>query len=62
MTNSDEIKGKFEQVKGAVKEQAGKLTNDPDLEAEGEVDQTAGKIQEKAGTVRRKVEETLDKI
>lgn len=59
MTNEDEIKGKFEQVKGNVKEQAGKALGDTDLEAEGEVDQAAGKIQETAGKVRRKIDETL---
>jgi uncharacterized protein YjbJ (UPF0337 family) len=60
--NEDEMKGKFDQVKGAVKEQAGKALDNPDLEAEGDVDQAAGKIQEKAGTVRRKIDEKLDRI
>ena len=59
--NEDEIKGKFDQVKGTVKEQAGKALDNPDLEAEGEVDRAAGKIQEKAGTVKRKIDETLDR-
>src|ERR1039457_2501288 len=30
----DEIKGKFHEVKGSVKEKAGKVTNNPDLKAE----------------------------
>lgn len=59
--NKDEMKGKFDQVKGAVKEQTGKALDNPDLEAEGEVDRAAGKIQEKAGTVKRKIDETLDR-
>lgn len=57
MINKDEVKGKAEQVKGAIKEQTGKLVGDPELEAEGEVDRAAGKVQEKAGAVRRKIEE-----
>ena len=33
--DKDRIEGKKEQAKGFIKEKAGKLTNDPDLEAEG---------------------------
>ena len=62
MINKDELKGKTNQVKGAVKEQTGKMLDDPDLQAEGEVEKTAGKIQEKVGTVRRTFDEaTKDK-
>jgi uncharacterized protein YjbJ (UPF0337 family) len=31
----DEAKGEFHDIKGRVKEQVGKLTNDPELETEG---------------------------
>lgn len=56
LINTDELKGKTNQVKGAVKEQT-RMLDDPDLQAEGEVEKTAGKIQEKVGTVRRTFDE-----
>jgi uncharacterized protein YjbJ (UPF0337 family) len=39
-----------------IKEKAGKLTNNPSLEAEGKVENTAGKIQEKIGQVEKALE------
>jgi uncharacterized protein YjbJ (UPF0337 family) len=40
----DEIKGKFHEVRGKAKEKAGQLTNDSDLEAEGQTEKIAGKV------------------
>lgn len=34
----------------------GKATDDPDLEAEDNIDRAAGAVQETAGTLRRKIE------
>ena len=42
----DEVEGKLHNLKGKVKEKAGELTNDADLEAEGEAEEIAGKVQE----------------
>lgn len=60
--NKDEIKGKAEQVKGTVKEKAGEWTNDPELEAEGVVDQATGKVRENVGAAKRKAEEVVDEV
>jgi uncharacterized protein YjbJ (UPF0337 family) len=49
----DKAEGKFHEVKGMIKEKAGKLTNNPGLEAEGKVENTAGKIQRKSGRWRK---------
>jgi uncharacterized protein YjbJ (UPF0337 family) len=49
----DEIEGKLHNLKGKVKAKAGELTNDPDLEAEGDAEETAGKVQEKVGQVKK---------
>lgn len=49
----DKVAGKIHEVKGAVKEKVGKLTNDPDLQAEGTVEKVAGKIQHKIGQVKK---------
>jgi uncharacterized protein YjbJ (UPF0337 family) len=51
--SKDEIVGKIHEVKGAVKEKAGKLTSDPDLEAEGKVEKVAGTVQKKIGQVKK---------
>jgi uncharacterized protein YjbJ (UPF0337 family) len=47
--NSDQLEGKWKQMKGAVKEKWGKLTDD-DLDViNGKADQLQGKIQERYG-------------
>jgi uncharacterized protein YjbJ (UPF0337 family) len=40
------VEGKWDETKGEVKEQAGKLTDDEDLEAEGKVDQAKGDVKQ----------------
>jgi uncharacterized protein YjbJ (UPF0337 family) len=52
----DEIKGKLHEVKGNIKEKAGQLTNDPDLETEGQTEKIAGKVQRKIGQVEKVLE------
>jgi uncharacterized protein YjbJ (UPF0337 family) len=60
--NKDEVEGKFDQAKGAIKDKVGEATGDRDLEAEGEADRAGGKIQEGFGTARRKVGEAIEDI
>ena len=60
--NRDEVEGKFEQAKGAVKDKAGEMTGDRDLEAEGESERAGGKVQEGFGTARRKVGEAISDV
>ena len=52
----DEIKGKFHEVKGSVKEKAGKVTNNPDLKAEGHAEKLGGKVQKKLGQMEHALE------
>jgi uncharacterized protein YjbJ (UPF0337 family) len=52
-STKDEVAGKIHEVKGAVKEKVGKLTNNPDLEAEGTVEKVVGKVQKKIGQVKK---------
>lgn len=61
MWNKDEIEGKGKQVKGAIKDKAGELINNRDLEAEGETERLEGKVQEKIGEVRRHAGDALEK-
>jgi uncharacterized protein YjbJ (UPF0337 family) len=58
----DEIKGKVEKAKGYVKDKAGEIINDPDLEAQGEVEQAEGEVREGFGKARRKVEEGIEEV
>jgi uncharacterized protein YjbJ (UPF0337 family) len=60
--NKDELEGKVEKAKGYIKEQVGKATDDPDLEAEGTAQRGAGKVQEGFGEARRKVGEAVKKV
>jgi uncharacterized protein YjbJ (UPF0337 family) len=47
------VKGKFHEVKGKVKEKVGRATNNPDLEAEGQVEKIGGKVQRKIGQAEK---------
>ncbi len=52
-STKDQAEGKFHEVKGKVKEMAGHLTNNPDLEAEGTAEKLAGNVQDKIGQVEK---------
>jgi uncharacterized protein YjbJ (UPF0337 family) len=62
LPNKDEIKGKFDQVKGDLKETAGRVLNDRELENEGSADRAGGEFREGFGTARRKVGEAIEDI
>jgi uncharacterized protein YjbJ (UPF0337 family) len=51
----DEAEGKLHQVKGKIKEIAGKLGDNQELEVEGTGEKIAGKVQEKMGQVKKVV-------
>ena len=54
--------GTVDNVKGKVKEAAGDLTDDKDLEREGKADQAAGNVKDKIGNVKDKAEDVVDSI
>jgi uncharacterized protein YjbJ (UPF0337 family) len=60
--NKDEVKGKYEQAKGYVKDKAGELTGNERLEAEGEAQRAAGKGQETWGKFKRGVSDAVDSV
>jgi uncharacterized protein YjbJ (UPF0337 family) len=49
----DQVEGTFHKVKGSIKEFAGKVSDDPQLEGAGLGEKIAGKVQEKIGQVKR---------
>ena len=54
--NEDIIQGKWKQLKGHMKRQWGKLTDDDLDVAEGDRDYLIGRIQERTGQARDQVE------
>ena len=60
--NNDELKGKFDQAKGRVKQGIGDLTDNDRLHDEGVVDETIGKVEDVGGRARRKVGEAIEDI
>lgn len=61
-TNKDEIEGKWEQLKGSVKDKVGEATGNKDLEAEGEVQNAEGEAQENWGKFKGGVEDAADAV
>jgi len=49
----DQVEGTFHKIKGKVKEVAGELSDNPELEAEGAGEKMAGNVQEKIGQVKK---------
>jgi uncharacterized protein YjbJ (UPF0337 family) len=49
----DKTEGKFHQMKGKIKKAAGKISDNPKLEAAGTYENIAGKVQEKIGHVKK---------
>jgi uncharacterized protein YjbJ (UPF0337 family) len=49
----DQIQGQLHELKGRFKEDAGQVTNDPDLAAEGQAEKLAGTIQKKIGQIEK---------
>jgi uncharacterized protein YjbJ (UPF0337 family) len=58
--NSDQMQGKWKQVKGSVKEKWGKLTDDDIDVINGQGEQLVGKIQEKYGIAREAAQKQVD--
>jgi uncharacterized protein YjbJ (UPF0337 family) len=57
--NWEETKGKWNQTKGAVKKQWGKLTDDDLTVMAGQRDQLVGKIQERYGIAKEEADKQV---
>jgi uncharacterized protein YjbJ (UPF0337 family) len=55
-STQDNAEGKMHQVKGKIKEVAGRIVGNRDLEAEGKVENLEGKVQEKIGQIKKVVD------
>jgi len=63
--NKDQVSGRVESVKGAVKKAAGHAVGNDRLAAEGAVQETGGKVQSSVGDAKAKagnaIKKTIDR-
>ena len=59
--NTQQLEGKWNQIKGKVKQKYGDLTDNDLTYAEGKFDEMIGKIQEKTGKTKEQLEEEFGK-
>jgi uncharacterized protein YjbJ (UPF0337 family) len=62
MISAQEIQGKWNIMRGKVKEKWGQLTDDDLTFASGNVDQLVGRIQQRTGEARQKIEGFLNDL
>ena len=55
------MSGNTDEAKGRIKEAAGDLTGDKDLQRDGKKDQLVGKVKDKLDDAKDKVDDLLDK-
>ena len=60
--NWDIIEGKWNQLKGSLREKWGDLTDDELTEVDGKKDKLAGKLQEKYGWSKQEAENQIDEF
>ena len=58
--NSDQMEGKWKQMKGSLKSRWGKLTDDDLTVIEGQKDQLVGKVQERYGIAKDEAQKQVD--
>ena len=62
LPNRDEVEGKMDQAKGAVKENVGRAIGDREMETEGAADRASGNVQEGYGETKRKVGDAIKDV
>lgn len=60
--NNDQFEGKWDQLKGNVREKWGKLTDDDMEQAKGKRENLVGKIQEHYGDTKEAIGKKLDEL
>lgn len=58
----EHVKGAADKAKGAVKEGAGKVSGDKDLENEGKIDKAKGAAHKAAGDVKDAARDAADSL
>ena len=57
--NKDQVKGRVNEAEGKIKEVAGKLVGNENLEAKGKVQKDLGKAQARFGDVKKDVKDIV---
>ena len=57
----EQVTGRLEEAKGAIKEVAGKVVGNTKLEVEGKIEKISGRTEADAADVANKVEKALKK-
>jgi len=56
----DSAQGKADKLKGNIKDAAGGLTGDSNLQAKGKIDKMKGKVEDTFGKMERKLDDSSD--
>ncbi len=59
--NKDQVQGRVEEAKGAIKQSTGKVIGNPDLQDRGTVEKAAGTVQKTYGDVKEQVKDAVRK-
>ncbi|HWE64053.1 MAG TPA: CsbD family protein [Chloroflexota bacterium] len=62
MANDQQVRGTMDKGAGKVKETVGRVTGDPQTEAEGQNQQVEGQVRQTAGNVKQKTEHAGDRV
>ncbi len=57
--NKDQVKGRINEAKGAVKETVGKATGNPGTQLKGNLQKNAGKVQAAVGDAREDAKQSV---
>jgi len=52
--SKEEVKGRGKKIKGQIREEVGKLTDNKTEQLKGKIEQVEGKVQEEIGKIKRK--------
>ena len=58
--NTQNVKGKVNELKGEIKQSMGDAKDDPDMQAEGLGDEVKGKVQQAGSHVRKAIDKLTD--
>ena len=58
--NKNQVKGRWNELKGEIKKRWGAMTDDDLMEAEGDLQKLAGKIQKRTGDNQQVIEKWLN--
>jgi uncharacterized protein YjbJ (UPF0337 family) len=61
-STKNQIKGRGRELKGNIKEKAGRAMHKPDLEARGAMERLGGKVQKKAGDIEHDLDEADEEM